>query len=175
MRRRLEPLNGSLVLLPAPRRQDPPTLLAPARAADPFRPLLDTYGAVPYADVDPTPFVAVTYCLMFGMMFGDVGDGLVLLAARSADAARVPPAASAGVSARPGPCCRGSGWPRSSLAPSTGAVRPDPAAAGLMAGAPRTPHRLIAGRRWSIGVVLLAWGHTVGIVNRWREGGRRSR
>ena len=75
----------------APRGVEPPTLLAPAPAAEPFRPLLTTYGAVPYEDVDPTPFVAVTYCLMFGMMFGDVGDGLlIVLAALALRRARHP-------------------------------------------------------------------------------------
>ena len=33
-----------------------------------------------YADVDPTPFAAASFVLMFGMMFGDVGHGLVLAA-----------------------------------------------------------------------------------------------
>lgn len=78
----LERLGASLVRLRAPRGVEPPTLLAPAPAADPFRPLLSTYGAVPYEDLDPTAFAAITYCLMFGMMFGDVGDGaLIVLAA----------------------------------------------------------------------------------------------
>jgi len=78
---RLKTLGASLVELRAPRGLEPPTLLAPAPAAQPFRPLLSTYGAVPYEDVDPTPFAAVTYCLMFGMMFGDVGDGLLVMLA----------------------------------------------------------------------------------------------
>ena len=88
---RLEPLGASLVKLRAPRGVEPPTLLAPAPAAEPFRPLVSTYGAVPYEDVDPTPFAAITYCLMFGMMFGDVGDGLlIVLAALALRRARHP-------------------------------------------------------------------------------------
>ena len=43
-------------------------------------PLVTTYGVTPYADVDPTPFAAASFVLMFGMMFGDVGHGLVLAA-----------------------------------------------------------------------------------------------
>ena len=78
---RLSQLGASLVELRAPHGAQPPTLLAPAPAAEPFRPLLNTYGTVPYQDVDPTPFVALTYCLMFGMMFGDVGDGLLIVLA----------------------------------------------------------------------------------------------
>jgi V/A-type H+-transporting ATPase subunit I len=38
--------------------------------------------AVPdYGTIDPTPFVAVTYLVMFGLMFQDVGHGLVLAVA----------------------------------------------------------------------------------------------
>ncbi len=77
----LQSLGASLVALRRPLGQQPPSLLAPASAAEPFRPLISTYGAVPYDDLDPTPFVAVTYCLMFGMMFGDVGDGLLIVLA----------------------------------------------------------------------------------------------
>ncbi len=36
------------------------------------------YGLPSYNEIDPTPFVAITYFLFFGMMFGDVGQGLVL-------------------------------------------------------------------------------------------------
>jgi V/A-type H+-transporting ATPase subunit I len=78
---RLASLGASLVELDPPRGAEPPTLLAPAPAVEPFRPLLRTYGAVPYEDLDPSPFVAVSYCLMFGMMFGDVGDGMVIVLA----------------------------------------------------------------------------------------------
>ena len=36
------------------------------------------YGLPSYNEVDPTLFVAITYTLFFGIMFGDVGQGLVL-------------------------------------------------------------------------------------------------
>jgi V/A-type H+-transporting ATPase subunit I len=39
---------------------------------------VDTYGALRYADIDPTPFAALSFVVMFGMMFGDVGQGLML-------------------------------------------------------------------------------------------------
>ncbi|MDD1477387.1 V-type ATPase 116kDa subunit family protein [Arthrobacter sp. H16F315] len=44
------------------------------------RTLVDTYGTVPYADLDPSRLAGIAYVLMFGMMFGDVGHGAVLLA-----------------------------------------------------------------------------------------------
>ena len=43
--------------------------------AGPFRILVDTYGVLPYSDVDPTAFAAVAFLVMFGMMFGDLGHG----------------------------------------------------------------------------------------------------
>ncbi len=36
------------------------------------------YGMPSYNEIDPTLFVAVTYTIFFGIMFGDVGQGLVL-------------------------------------------------------------------------------------------------
>lgn len=81
LRERLSRVGAGLVELALPRTETPPTLLVPARLARPFRPLVETYGAVPYGDVDPTPFAAPIFFLMFGMMFGDAGDGLALIAA----------------------------------------------------------------------------------------------
>lgn len=46
----------------------------------PFELLTSTYGVPAYNSIDPTLFVAVTFLIMFGVMFGDIGDGLVLLA-----------------------------------------------------------------------------------------------
>jgi V/A-type H+-transporting ATPase subunit I len=38
------------------------------------------YGTPAYNEADPTTFLAVSYMLMFGSMFGDVGQGFVLFA-----------------------------------------------------------------------------------------------
>ena len=35
------------------------------------------YGLPSYNEIDPTPLIAIIYCLMTGFMFGDVGQGLV--------------------------------------------------------------------------------------------------
>ena len=37
------------------------------------------YGAPNYNEIDPTPFFAITYLLLYGMMFGDLGQGLVFV------------------------------------------------------------------------------------------------
>ena len=44
----------------------------------PFEVLVTTYGLPGYGEMEPTLFVALSYVLMFGMMFGDAGHGMVL-------------------------------------------------------------------------------------------------
>lgn len=44
----------------------------------PFEMLVTAYGLPKYGEVAPTLFVAVSFVLMFGMMFGDVGHGGLL-------------------------------------------------------------------------------------------------
>ncbi len=43
-----------------------------------FEPMVTTYGLPGYREIDPTVFLGLSFLLMFGMMFGDVGHGLVL-------------------------------------------------------------------------------------------------
>ena len=43
-----------------------------------FEMFVKMYGLPSYSDFDPTPYVAFTYMLMFGIMFGDVGQGLAI-------------------------------------------------------------------------------------------------
>lgn len=50
----------------------------PAFAA-PFQLLVDTYGVPRYKEANPGLFTTVTFPFMFGLMFGDVGHGLVIL------------------------------------------------------------------------------------------------
>jgi len=49
-----------------------PKLLAP------FQMLVTNYGIPEYDSINPTPFVALAYLVMFGLMFGDAGHGMVL-------------------------------------------------------------------------------------------------
>jgi len=44
----------------------------------PFQSLIRIYGTPSYQEVEPTAFFAVSFLLMFGLMFGDVGHGAVL-------------------------------------------------------------------------------------------------
>ncbi len=47
----------------------------------PFQRLVALYGTPDYAEVEPTAFFAASFLLMFGVMFGDLGHGLVLFSA----------------------------------------------------------------------------------------------
>ena len=60
-------------------RVEVPVLLRNPSLLKPFQMLVSGYGMPSYNTIDPTLFVAVTFLAMFGMMFGDIGHGLVLL------------------------------------------------------------------------------------------------
>ncbi|HNX95257.1 MAG TPA: V-type ATPase 116kDa subunit family protein [Holophaga sp.] len=55
-----------------------PVLLRPSPLLRPFGQLVAGYGFPKYQELSPTPFVALSYLLMFGMMFGDAGHGAIL-------------------------------------------------------------------------------------------------
>ena len=58
--------------------QKPPTKLRNPKLFKPFEMYVKMYGLPAYNEMDPTWFVAITYSFIFGAMFGDVGQGLVL-------------------------------------------------------------------------------------------------
>ena len=76
--RRLEPIGGAIVALPRPHWSEPPTQLPDNLGRARFHVLVDSFGVVPYADIDPTVFAAATYVVMFGMMFADAGHGAIV-------------------------------------------------------------------------------------------------
>jgi V/A-type H+-transporting ATPase subunit I len=55
-----------------------PTVPVRNRLLEPFAMLVKQYGIPQYGEVDPTPLFAATFLLMFGSMFGDVGQGAVI-------------------------------------------------------------------------------------------------
>lgn len=57
----------------------PPTILKNSRLTRPFRMLVEMYGLPNYDGFNPTAFVAVTYTLLFGIMFGDLGQGFLVV------------------------------------------------------------------------------------------------
>jgi V/A-type H+-transporting ATPase subunit I len=166
---RLTAVGAGLVELPPPAWVEPPTLLHHEGAAIPFRPLVETYGAPRYRDIDPTPFAAVSFVLMFGMMFGDVGHG-VMLALLGGGLAR----------ARSGRLA-----PFRHLWPFLVAGGAAAAFFGLLYGEAFGPTGIVP-TLWldpteepldflaagvAVGAVLLSVSYAIGTVNRWREGG----
>ncbi|MFE1452856.1 V-type ATPase 116kDa subunit family protein [Streptomyces olivaceoviridis] len=165
---RLAAAGGALLPLPYPHGTDPPTLLRTGRAAS-FTPLVTTYGTPAYADLDPSWPAGLAYVAMFGIMFGDVGHGALLVL--GAVALRL-------------------GWPRrlaglGRLWPFLGGAGVASMAAGAAYGeffgptgllpvlwlSPlESPARLLAAAV-VFGAGLLALAHAAGAVNRVREGG----
>lgn len=59
----------------------PPTKLKNNMIFRPFEYLVNMYGVPCYDELDPTPFLSITYMALFGAMFGDLGQGFVLFLA----------------------------------------------------------------------------------------------
>ncbi len=47
----------------------------------PFESLVKMYGTPAYNELDPTPFLSISYMLLFGAMFGDLGQGAIIFLA----------------------------------------------------------------------------------------------
>jgi V/A-type H+/Na+-transporting ATPase subunit I len=164
--------GGAVVPLARPAWAPAPTLLAEHGLHHELTPLVRTYGTVPYADVDPSWLAWVSYVVMFGMMFGDAGQGVLLVAV--AAALRL-------------------GWPRwlrryRAAWPFVGGAGLAATAFGLLYGECFGPTGLVP-TLWlsplaqpvtlllvavGLGAVMLAGAYVLGTVNRWREGGWRA-
>ncbi len=67
--------------LPTSRRgqnQHVPVALFNNKFLKPFEMLVNTYARPRYGEIDPTILVAITFPIIYGAMFGDLGQGLVL-------------------------------------------------------------------------------------------------
>ncbi|OEH76132.1 vacuolar proton-translocating ATPase [Cyclospora cayetanensis] len=62
----------------------PPTVFKTTCFMAPFQSLVDTYGIARYREANPAFFAAAIFPFLFGVMFGDVGHGLLLLVAAAA-------------------------------------------------------------------------------------------
>ena len=58
--------------------QNVPVALTNNRFLRPFQMLVNTYARPRYGEIDPTILIAFTFPILFGAMFGDIGQGLVL-------------------------------------------------------------------------------------------------
>lgn len=60
-------------------KSKPPTKLKNNRFIKPFEMFVKMYGLPAYNEIDPTLLLTLTYAFIFGVMFGDLGQGLCLL------------------------------------------------------------------------------------------------
>jgi V/A-type H+-transporting ATPase subunit I len=166
---RLAEAGAAAVELPHPAGAEAPTLIRGSRVARSVRPLVDTFATVPYRDVDPALFAGASFALMFGMMFGDVGGGLLLVALGLylARAGRRPFAGfrrhwalvtAAGVAAIAFGFLYGEFFGPTGVVPVVWISPLDDPVRLLVAGI-------------AVGAVLIGISFVLGTINRWREGG----
>ncbi|NHV99702.1 MAG: hypothetical protein HA496_08695 [Thaumarchaeota archaeon] len=58
---------------------DPPVAFENPPIIRSFETIMLMFGAPGYRQIDPTPFLSLTYAIFFGLMFADVFDGILLL------------------------------------------------------------------------------------------------
>lgn len=59
-------------------KHSPPVKLKNNFFVRPFEFYTEMFGVPRYNEIDPTPFVALTYIVLFGIMFADLGHGIML-------------------------------------------------------------------------------------------------
>ena len=59
---------------------NPPTYFKKSEFTSAFQELVDTYGVPRYQEANPALFAIVTFPFLFGIMYGDIGHGSLLLA-----------------------------------------------------------------------------------------------
>lgn len=62
-------------------KEQVPVKLTHGKFVKSFERMIFSYGSPLYGTIDPTPFVAIFFTLLFGIMFGDLGQGLVFVLA----------------------------------------------------------------------------------------------
>jgi len=62
------------------REPTPPTLVKTPGWTRPLQSIVDNFGIPSYSETNPTPFMILTFPLIYGLMFGDIGEGLLFLA-----------------------------------------------------------------------------------------------
>ncbi|HXQ38487.1 MAG TPA: V-type ATPase 116kDa subunit family protein, partial [Anaerolineales bacterium] len=75
-----EVLIEANLMEPAGHHSNVPVALRNPGPLTPFELLVNTYARPRYEEIDPTALIAITFPLLYGAMFGDVGHGLVLAA-----------------------------------------------------------------------------------------------
>ncbi|CBZ51202.1 putative vacuolar proton-translocating ATPase subunit [Neospora caninum Liverpool] len=71
--------SAFLLLHPPASSPSPPTFFRLPPFLTPFQQLVDTYGVPRYKEANPAVFACVFFPFLFGVMYGDVGHGLILV------------------------------------------------------------------------------------------------
>lgn len=79
MEEMLKKYDDTLIVFKSDNELTPPTRLKNNWLFKPFESLVKMYGMPSYNEIDPTPFLSLSYMFLFGAMFGDLGQGFVLL------------------------------------------------------------------------------------------------
>lgn len=74
----LKDICGDRFIFSEERDPDAPVRLRNIRLFRPFELIVKIMGMPANSEVDPTPLAGITFVIMFGLMFGDLGQGLVL-------------------------------------------------------------------------------------------------
>ena len=81
MKRRLKKINSVTVDFTDAKKEvkkNPPVKLKNCFLAKPFEFYTEMYGVPKYNEIDPSLFIAITYIIIFGIMFADLGQGICL-------------------------------------------------------------------------------------------------
>jgi V/A-type H+-transporting ATPase subunit I len=74
------PTHHSAEGLESVKEPTPPTLVKTPGWTRPLQSIVDNFGIPSYSETNPTPFMILTFPLIYGLMFGDIGEGLLFLA-----------------------------------------------------------------------------------------------
>ena len=77
-----EAIRGFACFLTKPeevKQTPPPVKFKKNWLADIYQPYIEMYGVPSYGELDPRLFMAITYTFIFGIMFGDLGQGFCLV------------------------------------------------------------------------------------------------
>lgn len=150
-------------------RSTPPIKLKNSRFFKPFELFIKMYGLPSYNEIDPTKIVALTYILMFGIMFGDVGHGFIL-AVGGFILYKVKKMDLAGIMAAAGAVSTVFGFIYGALFGNEEILRANPVTARFALLEPMKDINTILIGAVALGVVIILFSMTLGIINSFKRG-----